>query len=139
MEKVDLVIVGGGPAGITCALAALQADPTLADRMVVLEKATYPREKPCAGGLGGRGDAILRALDACPDVPGVTVRGMELVTGVGRVSATLDEPIGRVIRRIEFDAELARIAKDRGVRVIENARVDGIERMDAGKSGGAKV
>lgn len=132
MEKVDLVIVGGGPAGITCALAALGADPTLADRMVVLEKATYPREKPCAGGLGGRGDAILRSLDACPDVPGVTVRGMELVTGVGRVEATLDVPIGRVIRRIEFDAELARIAKERGVRVLEDARVDTVAREGRG-------
>ena len=51
-EEVDVVIVGGGPAGVSTALHLLQLDPGWAGRMVVLEKAAHPREKLCGGGMG---------------------------------------------------------------------------------------
>jgi flavin-dependent dehydrogenase len=47
----DLAIVGGGPAGISTALRP-RRPPHL--RIVVLEKARYPRDKICAGGIGAR-------------------------------------------------------------------------------------
>ena len=72
----DIVIVGGGPAGTTTALALVRADPALARRVVVLEKARFPREKPCAGALGGRGDALLRDLGVEVDVPAAHVDGI---------------------------------------------------------------
>lgn len=45
METADVVVVGGGPAGSTCArrLKAGGAD------VVVLDRAHFPRDKPCAG------------------------------------------------------------------------------------------
>jgi menaquinone-9 beta-reductase len=41
----DILIVGGGPAGSTCARALTQAGFDV----VVLDKAVFPRDKPCAG------------------------------------------------------------------------------------------
>lgn len=45
MQKVDAVIVGGGPAGSTCAWKLRQAGVDL----VVLDRAVFPRTKLCAG------------------------------------------------------------------------------------------
>ena len=46
----DLVIIGGGPAGLSTALHLQHLAPRLAERTVVLEAERYPREKICAGG-----------------------------------------------------------------------------------------
>lgn len=131
MFDVDVAIVGGGPAGLTAAAALLRERPDLAERTVVLERATYPRDKPCAGAVGGRGLAILRALDLEPAVPHVPIEGMTLRTRFGDCTARVGA-IGRVVRRFEFDSALARLARARGVRIVEGARV---ERVEAGPDG----
>jgi flavin-dependent dehydrogenase len=119
----DVVIVGGGPAGSVTALALAVAAPELAPRVVVLEKARYPREKPCAGALGARGDALLARLGVAIDVPSAPVDGMS-VRGTGIEVAAAPGRIGRVVRRHEFDAALADAVRARGVEVREGVRVD---------------
>jgi flavin-dependent dehydrogenase len=128
----DVVIVGGGPAGLTTALALARLAPRLAARSVVLEGHEYPREKPCAGGLGGRGERILEELDALPDVPHVPISGMSL-RGAGRERAVRVTHIGRVIRRVEFDHALARAVAARGVPVHDGTKVTGFTRRDDGR------
>jgi flavin-dependent dehydrogenase len=125
-EALDAVIVGGGPAGTVTAIALARADPALAERVVVLEKARYPRDKYCAGAVGGRGDKILEHLDARPDVPSVAIRGMSF-RGKDKETRAFVAPIGRVVRRLEFDAQLAEIARTRGVRIVEEAKVERID------------
>src|SRR5579862_8432387 len=105
--RAEILIVGGGPAGLTCALAVLASEPRLAGRVIVLEKARYPRDKYCAGGIGGRGEKILEELEALPRVPRVPVCGISLRVDCGERTVRIG-PMGSVVRRIEFDRGLAK-------------------------------
>src|SRR6266481_1397216 len=66
----DLIVVGGGPGGSTAAREAAAAGA----RVLLLEKAAFPRDKPCGGGVN------LRAAKLLPfDLAPVTER---TITGV---------------------------------------------------------
>jgi flavin-dependent dehydrogenase len=127
----DVVIVGGGPAGATTALALAAADPALAERAVILEKARFPREKPCAGALGARGDALLGELGVTVDVPGAPIDGMTF-RGADTCATASPGRIGRVVRRIEFDHALVRQAAARGVEVRDGVAVTGVREEPGG-------
>ncbi len=128
----DVAIVGAGPAGSTAAIALLRARPSLAGRVVLLEKARFPREKPCAGALGARGDALLRQLGVAVEVPSAPVDGITLL-GTAREASASPGCIGRVVRRVEFDHALARIAASRGAELRDGVRVD--DARDEGAAG----
>lgn len=123
---MDVIIVGGGPAGLTAAVSILDADPSRKGSVRVLEKAHYPREKYCAGAIGGRGERILARLGIRPDVPGVAIDGISLRVTEGERTARIGD-IGHVVRRIEFDAGLAKLARDKGVEIVEDAKVERVE------------
>ncbi len=128
MTKIDLVSIGSGPAGISTALHLLQLDPGWAGRMIVLEKETHPRHKLCAGGVTRFGLDVLRGLglrDPFP-VPHVSVDDAHLIYD-GRVIHMRRKPEFLVFQRAEFDACMAEEARRRGVKVLENTPVLGIE------------
>jgi flavin-dependent dehydrogenase len=125
-SRVDVVIVGGGPAGLATALFLVDAAPERAGRVVVLEKERYPRDKICAGAIGGRAERLLASIGVRVDVPSAPVHGMSLrVPGASVVRRR--EGIGRVVRRVEFDAALAGEARRRGITIVDGARVTGVE------------
>ncbi|MGE5184155.1 MAG: NAD(P)/FAD-dependent oxidoreductase [Acidobacteriota bacterium] len=123
MHDVDVAIVGGGPAGLSTALHLQAAAPGV--KLVVLEAETYPREKICAGGIGGRGLRILERLGldvGCPIVP-LDV----LAVKVGSHTLVTREPgLGGVVRRIEFDHALATQAIARAIDVRDGCEVTSI-------------
>jgi flavin-dependent dehydrogenase len=121
--EVDVAIVGGGPAGLATALFLESRAKDLARRTVVLERATYPRDKVCAGAVGGRGLALLASIGVRPDVPKVEIRGIAVTTRVGELLERSDRVVGWVVRRRELDAELARIARGRGIAIEEGRAV----------------
>jgi flavin-dependent dehydrogenase len=125
-SRAEVVIVGGGPAGLTAAIALLDAEPRVSGRIIVLEKARYPRDKYCAGAIGGRGEKILSSLGALPEVPSVAIDGLSLRALDGERAVEIGR-IGSVVRRIEFDSALAGIAVERGVRIVEDTRADRVE------------
>jgi flavin-dependent dehydrogenase len=125
VKRHSVVICGGGPSGISTALFLVHAAPEFADRIVVLERDHYPREKYCAGALGNRADQLLASIDVKIDVPSVRIDGAALRV-LGKTTIVREAGIGRVVRRLEFDHALARVAAERGIAVREGVRVLGV-------------
>jgi geranylgeranyl reductase family protein len=68
----DLIIVGGGPAGATAALYAKRAGL----HTLLVDKATFPRDKICGDGLSGKSITILQdlnLLEKIRELPGALV------------------------------------------------------------------
>ena len=127
----DVVIVGGGPAGLSAALFLLHHAPRLKGRLVVLERERYPREKYCAGGIGGRAEMALARIGVTVDVPSVPCTGISLALPKAQLVGRARH-IGRVVRRIEFDHRLAEVARERGVRIEEGVKVHGVDAREDG-------
>jgi flavin-dependent dehydrogenase len=127
MTDVDLVIVGGGPAGIATALHVQATAPST--RMVVLEAERYPREKICAGGVGARALRVLEKIGVTVDVPHVPIHAVAIRLGAETI-ATRDPDLGIVVRRIEFDHALAKAAIARGIEVRDGCEVRALELAD---------
>lgn len=124
--------MGAGPAGSATALSLLRAAPELRGQVVLLERERLPRPKVCAGAVAGRADRLLRRLEAPVEVPSVDVVGLSVATGFGSQCARSpdERPIGRVVRRSEFDAALVEQARARGVEVRADTAVTGLGRDD---------
>jgi len=102
METCDVLIVGGGPAGSSCARGLRQAGLDV----VILDKATFPRDKVCAGWIT---PAVVDELEL--DLADYAdSRVLQPITGfrvgiLGGRDVTLgyDRPVSYGIRRCEFD------------------------------------
>jgi menaquinone-9 beta-reductase len=75
MDAFDVIVVGGGPGGATCA-TFLSRD---GHRVLLLEKATFPRDKPCGDAISGKSASVLREMglaDAVEEVPHAIAEGV---------------------------------------------------------------
>jgi geranylgeranyl reductase family protein len=105
VDAFDVLIVGGGPAGSSCAWKLRQAGL----RTLVIDKKQFPRDKPCAGWITPQVVQALQ-LDVEQYQQGRTwqpITGFRCgVMGGGEVQVRYDRAISFGIRRYEFDAYL---------------------------------
>lgn len=124
----DLVVVGAGPAGSATALGALAADPTL--RVLLLDRADFPRDKSCGDGIAPQAVDALASVGAGDVVDGwAPVQRLELAGDRARVSRRLARPVW-VVPRTVFDARLVQHATRAGA-VLRRQRVRDVE-VDTG-------
>jgi geranylgeranyl reductase family protein len=117
MRRCDALIVGGGPAGSSCARALRLAGWNV----VVLDRARFPRDKVCGGWVT---PGVFRAIDLDPDEYRATGLVLQEITGfrtsvIGQpaVDTTYASVVSYAIRRCEFDNFLLRRAQ---VCVLDN-------------------
>jgi flavin-dependent dehydrogenase len=113
LDKCDILIAGGGPAGSSCAWKLRRAGVDV----VVMDKATFPRDKVCAGWITPQ---VVEDLEI--DIGDYRrSRTFQPITGfrVGLIGAndaievTYDSPVSFGIRRCEFDHYLLERSKAR--------------------------
>ncbi len=112
----DLVVVGGGPAGLAAAIAAAQRGL----EAVVLERRSLPADKACGEGLLPAGVRALERLGVrgLLDPAGVSrLAAIRWIDGALSAEARLPAPGGLGIRRTYLSRALAARAAELGVEV----------------------
>jgi geranylgeranyl reductase family protein len=128
MDACDVLIVGGGPAGSSCAWRLRDSGLDV----VVLDKQVFPRDKICGGWIT---PAVLSELEI--DSRDYSEwRVFQPITGfrIGRiggemVEANYGETVSYGIRRREFDEYLLRRS---GARLLEGVGLTTLARRDGG-------
>jgi flavin-dependent dehydrogenase len=130
----DILILGGGPSGLSTALHIARLAPELVSRILILEKARYPRPKLCAGGLTGDAEILLQRLGLdTSEVPHVDASTAHLdFAGKGLTIALPKTHALRIIRRDEFDAWLAKKAREKGIEIHEGVTVKDVRAREEG-------
>jgi len=121
-DRADVLVVGAGPAGSAAAyhLARRGVD------VLVVDRATFPREKVCGDGLTPYGVRALQRMGIEPTEPGFTQVRCLRSYGVDGVVVDLPWPkvegfptVGVVRTRYEFDHLLLTRAEQAGARVLQ--------------------
>ncbi len=125
MEK-DILILGGGPSGLSTALHLTKINPHLSTRILILEKEHYPRLKLCAGGLVIDAEVILERLGLdVREVPHVDAPNIRFdFAGKGLNIRMPKRHAIRVIRRNEFDHWLAKKTREAGIEIQEGVKIN---------------
>jgi geranylgeranyl reductase family protein len=118
MSAFDVAVVGAGPAGSTAAYRLASAGA----RVLLVDRATFPRDKPCGGGV------TLRAARLLPfslePVVEDRVERVECRLGYGpRFERRVGEPVALMTQRRRLDHFLLEQAASAGADVRDGVKV----------------
>jgi geranylgeranyl reductase family protein len=113
----DVAVVGAGPAGAAAAIAARRAGA----RVLLLDRADFPRDKPCGDGIAADAIDVLDALGVTRSIDGYPPNeGLRLVgPGGATVARPLRRPAHTVPRRV-FDARIVAAAQAQGADLVRH-------------------
>jgi len=135
---LDVVVIGAGPAGSAAALHAAKAGL----RVLLLDRAEFPRAKACGDALSARGVAAVRRMGAGdPDwrrVEGAALHAGEPHDLIERFAGHPGPGFGATIARRELDAWLLAQACAAGAQ-FETGCVEGIRLDEHGRVAGISV
>ena len=145
-SNAEVVIVGGGPAGSSLGFALARAGIDV----LLLDRARFPRPKPCAEYLSPQASRVLFSMGALEAVErsgaaqlaGMVIRAPSGVSMIGEFagcSARAFRERGLSVRREILDEILLRCAERAGVRVMEGTRVVDLERDASGAVCGVRT
>ncbi|MGH3010850.1 MAG: geranylgeranyl reductase family protein [Gaiellaceae bacterium] len=127
MPRYDVIVVGAGPAGSTCAYRLASAGAGV----LLLDRARFPRDKPCGGGVTGRA-ARLVPFSIAPVVED-TVTSVRMRLGYGSWFDRGDgDPLVLMTQRLRLDAYLAGRAAEAGAELREGVKVSKVEALEEG-------
>lgn len=127
MARYDVVVVGAGPAGAAAAAHLARGGA----KVLLCDRARFPRDKACGGGLTPRAVAALGRLGIRDDeAMFARVGGMEMVSGARATWAAFPSTTrwpahGLVARRIDLDAAVCERAVAAGAELRTGVRVLG--------------
>ena len=130
---VDVAIVGGGPAGASCAAFCAAAGL----RTLVLEREKFPREKVCGDCINPACWPVLERLEVAHEIrkwPHGLLNAVEFIS-IGARKLRVDLPSGEqieiAIKRSLFDHVLLKRAQELGAEIREEATVIALDRTAA--------
>jgi geranylgeranyl reductase family protein len=134
VEERAVVVVGAGPAGTASAILLHQCGHDV----LVLDRATFPRDKPCGEYSSPQTVQILRRLgvaDAVEALPPHRLNGMRVYAPNGThytvdYHAVRGEHYALSIPRLRLDNVLVAGAKRQGIALCERARVTAVGPWD---------
>jgi len=135
-RRWDVAVVGAGPAGSATALLLARAGA----RVLLVDRARFPREKPCSEYLSPESTRVLERLGpevlaAVAAASPAQLTGMKVVAPSGTGVVGRFETFSFALPRTRFDAILRNAAEAAGVEVRERVRVEELV-YDGGAVGG---
>lgn len=117
-DEYDVAVVGAGPAGAAAALAARRVGA----RVLLLDRADFPRDKACGDGIAAHALDVLAGLGVTDAVDGYAPLPRLRLIGPngGAVARPLPRPAYTVPRKV-FDARLVAAAVAAGAELRRHA------------------
>jgi geranylgeranyl reductase family protein len=137
VREYDAIVVGAGPAGSTCAYRLAGAGASV----LLLDRARFPRDKPCGGGVTGRAERLLPfsldpvVEDVCTSVRMRLGYGSWIERGDGKALVSMTQ-------RRRLDSYLVEQAARAGADFGDGTRVEHVEAENDGvtvEAGGERL
>ena len=140
----DAIVVGGGPSGSSAAMFLAKKGK----KVLLLEKAKFPRDKTCGDAASGKSIGVIKELGLVEELtrrPHWKIRGLTMVSPEGK-AASVPYPnakgldcAGYTIRRLDLDEVLFRAAcEHENITVLEGFTVTEVTRDENGNVNGVK-